>query len=385
MPSPTFGFIADTLTDHYRLRTVHWCVPFEALAKVIWAFDSLPNLVSVSIEFEPPAPAATTTTDDYTEVTINLGSASYIQLNLPCLQQLSLRGYFQEFLEQATGWTLPFLRSVSFDCGNSRTDQPDAVAFLAHHGSELMFLDLYCIPPLDVATVLDICPMLTCFCFNADWRLPSNDTTPISGTGLGRDDDASIIVNRPHMNITSIGLHGLMYAFGVGYAAVHASTEPFRSHMIRRTNDRNVAALTKVNFPRLEKVRALNRTLLMDLNREDGPKREEELEGLDVESGFERWERWWGGFARAGVRLEDCTGNVLGALPVDEEDSDEEDESESEKEEDDEFSIEIPPMPRDSEEGVHVNELRELLEECRIMAEEREESMFMPIGWEMSA
>ena len=55
-----------------------------------------------------------------------------------------------------------------------------------------------------------------------------------------------------------------------------------------------------------------------------------------------------------------------------------EEEEEEEKEEEGEFEIEIPPMPR--EEGDRVNELRQLLEECRIMAEEREDSMFSPTG-----
>ena len=36
------------------LRTVHWDVPSEALAKVIWGLDSLPNILIAHIEFDPP-------------------------------------------------------------------------------------------------------------------------------------------------------------------------------------------------------------------------------------------------------------------------------------------------------------------------------------------
>src|SRR5262249_24446128 len=123
--------------------------------------------------------------------------------------------------------------------------------------------------------------------FNLDWRLASDD------------DHATILVNRPHEYITHIGCHGLLYAFGVGYAATYASVEPLRSHMIRIANDRNFDALTRINFPALKCVRVLSTTVLSDLNAADGPEA----------SCFERWERWWDQCAHQGIRLEDCTGN----------------------------------------------------------------------------
>ena len=364
----SFGPIADALATYVckTLRTVHWNVPYETLSKVIWALDSLPYILSAHIEFEPPASES--------QEDVHLGAASDLHLTLPNLQQLTLKGYFQEFLEQAIGWSIPSLKSLSFDFGNSRTDQPDVITFLTHHGSELIFLDLYCIPPLDVPKVLDLCPLLTTFNFNADWRFPLDDTESTDLTPSTTPPSSSTIVHSPHANITSIGLHGLMYAFDVGFAATYSSIQPLRSHIIRRTNDLNVSALTKLNFPKLQRVRALNQTMLLDLNKVNGPGKEE--------GGWERWERWWAMCVGMGVRLEDCTGALLGTLPADEEEEDEgeggDNEEEEEKEDEGEFEFEIPPMPREG--GDRVNELRQLLEECRIMAEEREDSIFTPAG-----
>ncbi|TRM59552.1 hypothetical protein BD626DRAFT_507518 [Schizophyllum amplum] len=154
------------------------------------------------------------------------------------------------------------------------------------------------------------------------------------------------LVNRPHEHLETVGLHGLMYAFGVGYAAAYASVEPLRAHLVRRSNDMNVAALNKLYFPRLQCVRALSRSMLIDLNREDGPSVEE--------GGLERWERWCGGFERIGG---------------------------SDESEEISWEYEVPPIEQEGEfEGPAassgVAELRKLLEECRAMGETREPSMF---------
>ncbi|EGO03152.1 hypothetical protein SERLA73DRAFT_174592 [Serpula lacrymans var. lacrymans S7.3] len=353
----SFGPIAETLGAYCtKLRTVHWHVPSETLPKVIWALDSLPSLVSVHIEFDAP-----TVDSD----TITLGAASNVRLNLVNLHQLSLRGFCQEFLEQATGWNFPGLRSFSFDFGSNRHDLPDLVSFLAHHGTQLLLLDLDCIPPLDVCTILDMCPLLVVFSFNPDWKLPSmngNDTL----TNANSEDDFSqpvAIVNRPHEHIKHIGLHGLLYAFGVGYAAEYASVDPLRTMMIRRANDRNFDALVKANFPSLRCVRVLSPTVLLDLDAADGP---------DVLC-FERWERWWNMCNHMGVRLEDCTGAQLGILPQDEEDEEEEVEEEEERWDDDETECEYK---NDTGGGVSVTELRQLLDECRKMSAERDNPTF---------
>ena len=102
-----------------------------------------------------------------------LGSASDLTLRLSNLQQLSLRGFITEFLEQSVGWDMPSLRILSIDSGISQYDTPDVVAFLTAHGLNLVVLDLNLNvdPPVDVPTILDICPALTTFMFNADWRI----------------------------------------------------------------------------------------------------------------------------------------------------------------------------------------------------------------------
>ena len=367
----TFGPVVDTLATHAAksLRTVHWNISREAASKVIWALDSLPQLLSAHIHFE-------TIVED--QENFHLGSASNLTLTLPHLQQLSLRGHSQEFLEQATGWSIPGLRSFSFDFGNLRIDQPDIIAFLTRHGAKLIFLDLNCIPALNVPHILELCPLLTAFSFNADWRIqqPGEEVpAPTTSNTIALiNQSMSVLVRRPHQNITSIGLHGLMYAFGVGYAAEYATQEPLQAHVIRRSNDLNIAALNKINFPKLQRVRALSQAMLHDLNQEDGPS--------EAEGGVDRYDNWWSLLSGSGIRLEDCTGALLGTLPEDEDDSEYEegdsDEDEDEEEQEaDKWGFHIPPLP--VEEGSHLNELRQLLEECRAMEEEREESMFGPM------
>jgi len=366
-----FGHSADTLATYAfkSLKTVHWTVSCEALPKVIWALDSLPTIVCAHIDFE------TNGAEDIEN--IHLGSASGLRLTLRYIQQLSLQGYFGSFLEQATGWSLPSLKVLSFDCGNHRTDQPDAVGFLTAHGANLVFLDLNCIPPLDVPRILELCPALTTFCFNADWRVqpPGEEVqAPGSNTSVMANQTMSILVNHPHPNITAIGLHGLMYAFGVGYAAEYSSTDPLGAHIIQRSNDLNMAALNRINFPKLQRVRALGRAMLAELNEADGPS--EEAGGLD------RYDNWWGMLAGYGIHLEDCTGALLGTLPDNEPEGSEEESGSDESE--DEWEYDLPPIDSDEEGPVrrsaNVEELRQLLAECRAMAAEREEPIFPMFG-----
>lgn len=354
--SSAFGPIVDTLATSCRnLRTVHWHVPSELLSKVIWALDTLPNLVAVHLEFDAPVIESDT---------ITLGSAQDVKLKLPNLQQLFLKGFSQDFMEQATGWSLPLLRSFSFYFGTNTHDVPDVISFLVQHGMTLLFLDLNCIPTLDVRIILDLCPFLTTFCFNLDWKIapaPNPEANPDQP-----EDEAMLpitLTNRAHHHIRHIGLHGLLYAFGVGYAAAYADADPVRTMMVQRTNDRNFNALNRASFPKLERVRVLSPRLLQDLNDNNGP----------ADSSFERWAGWWEMCAKMRVRFEDCSGGVLGNLPQDEE-GDEEYDSEEEEEE---YSTD-EEEEREWKGSVSLQELRELLAECKRMSEEgeREQSPF---------
>lgn len=385
----TFGPVADALAHQAvrSLRSVHWQVSSDAdtLAKVIWALDSLPYVVAAHIHFTSSSNSSSEDDDARSDFgSVRLGSASNVHLNLRYLQQLSLKGNFQEFLEQAKGWSLRALQNLSLDYGNRREELPDVTSFLQKHGSTLRFLDINCIPMLEVSKILEACPNLTTFAFNPDWRIMPND-------GI-----TSELVRVPHFNITTIGLHGLYYAFGVGHGAAHAQGAPITAQIIRKSNDMNVAALNKLNFPKLECVRVLSPVVLKDLERENGP----------MEDGVQRYDNWWNSLSRAGIRLEDCTGAPLGTLPQDdddeaegdvgseegemESDEPEEDTSDSEsdldsdtddavyqsaeetftrdeEDEEDEVENELDPAKK------HVTELRRLLEECRIMEQTREE------------
>lgn len=391
----TFGPVADALVTYAvkSLRVVHWHVPSNGLAKVIWALSALPFIIAGHIHFGAPTP------DDEDSADAHLGAASNVNLTLPHLQQLSLRGHCQEFVEQAAGWTIPLLKNMTFDCGSLRTEMPDIVSFLKTHGAQLYFLDVNCIPPFDVRTILDLCPMLSAFCFNADWRVqqPGEEVPAPGSITMAHATDSlmmSKLVNNPHPNISMIGLHGLMYAFGVGVAAEVATNEPLMAHIIRSSNDLNMTALNRHNFPNLQFVRAVSWQMLSELNEADGPSAED--------GGMMRYDKWWDILTRSGIQLEDCTGQPLGTLPMDEEEEEEEEDSDEEEDDDDddddeyedeedeyedsdeyedddeeEWEFDIPPMPQEG--GGHVDELRQLLEECRAMAEEREEPMFPPM------
>ncbi|KAI6142635.1 hypothetical protein BKA82DRAFT_16270 [Pisolithus tinctorius] len=368
--STAFGAVADTLGAYcHNLRTAHWHVPSELVSKVIWALASLPSLISVHLTFDEAIKEPDT---------ITLGSAESVKLTLPSLQQLFLKGFCQEFMEQAAGWTLPMFNTFSFDFGANTHDIPDVTGFLAQHGATLLFLDLNCVPALDIRAILDLCPILTTFCFNLDWKIPPPERFPSlnhddSNNDPNADLDADLapisLTNRPHEHIRHIGLHGCIYAFGVGYASAYISADPLRTLLVQRTNDANFRALSHASFPRLERVRILNPLLLQDLNDENGPRAGE---------CFERWERWWDACESMRVRLEDCSGGLLGNLPrdpVEEPDgSDEEEEGEYEDYTDHEEE-------RTSARVSNVAELRELLEECRRMSAEADQqpSFFFPL------
>jgi hypothetical protein len=107
--------------------------------------------------------------------------------------------------------------------------------------------------------------LLTAFSFNLDWKI-----LPIS-----KDTDAAdgpiVVTNRPHEHVTHIRLHGLDFAFGVGTASAHATSDPLPALLVQRTNDRNFAALNKASFPRLKRVRVLSLAVLTALERAHRP------------------------------------------------------------------------------------------------------------------
>ncbi|KAF8623004.1 hypothetical protein AX15_006596 [Amanita polypyramis BW_CC] len=371
----TFGPVADALATYARrsLRTVHWCVNRSAIPKVIWALDSLPYVLAAHVDVDPVSHASQDCDDLDSNDSLPLGAAADVQLNLPSLQQLSLSGHFHELLEEAVGWHMPTLRNVTLDSVSS-PDQPDAISFLARHGSKLVYLDLDCITAHNVPIILDLCRELNTFVFNGDWSLsvPGEDGNlpeeSIKALDLPKSTLVSRLVRRPHEKISTIGLRGLELALGT--RSMEYVTMPWRSWMgpqNRRSNDLNVNALDKIAFPNLKRVRAVSRPLLIELNRSNGP---------SPDGGcMERWEKWWQHFANMNVRLEDCTGEELGVLPGDEEDDDDDDD---EEEEEDSWNYEVPPM--EPNEGPHMTELRQLLAECRAMEEDREEPMFPMFG-----
>ncbi|KAI6021245.1 hypothetical protein EDC04DRAFT_2869846 [Pisolithus marmoratus] len=305
--STAFGAIADTLRTYcHSLRTAHWHVPSELISKVIWALESLPNLISVHLTFD----AALKEPD-----TITLGSAESVKLTLPHLQQLFLKGFCQEFMEQAAGWTLPMLKNL--------------------------------------------CPILTTFCFNLDWKIPPASFTHSDANDPNANLEADLapisLTNRPHEHIQHIGLHGCMYAFGVGYASAYITADPLRTLLVQRCNDINFRALSRASFPHLERVRILSPLLLQALNDANGPRAGE---------CFQRWERWWDACESMRVRLEDCSAGLLGDLP--QEPVYEPDGNDAEEEEEEEYYTDDEEA-RKSARVSNVGELRELLEECRRM------------------
>ena len=99
-------------------------------------------------------------------------------------------------LKQLGGWDLPSLHTFSLQNGSSIHDSPDVENFVKHHRLNLVLLDLDLKTDVNIPFILDLCPNLQNFIFNADWHIEP-------------------IVNQPHQ-LTTIGLHGLCYSFGVG-------------------------------------------------------------------------------------------------------------------------------------------------------------------------
>jgi hypothetical protein len=347
--APSFPAIADSLVTYSAksLRSVQWKISPDCLAGLIWALDALPSLVSIFIDFENPrismAPPgdASETSEDTSPL---LGTASHISLFLNSLQQLTVRGLSQEFIEQAIGWSFPVLQSFTLDFASHRNDLPDVVEFLKHHGAQLTYLDLNTIPALDLPEILAACPMLTSFCFNPDWHLSFHAD---SSEGV-----PSSLLREPHARITHLGLHQLLHAFlPPSQSATSSGLPQVATMLLQRTNDLTFSQLTQQQFPALKVVRVLNRTLLAGLERQDGPEDE----------GYARWERWEAHCAAEGVRLEDCTGALLGDLPLDSDDEWGESEDEFEfEEEEQEHDGGLPPS--------NVRELRDLLNEIRRMS-----------------
>ncbi len=285
----SFGPVMDALAHDTsrRLRTIHLNIPGEGVAKILWALVSLPHIAAACIVVDTDASPV--------EEIVRPGSAAENQPGAARhLQQVSLRGYVGTLLGQLGGLRLPSLRSFSID---SSTGAQDPVEFLARHGSNLALLDLNLKNPADVPLILDLCPNLHTFTFNADWRIPS------------RNSLSSHIVNQPHQHITTVGLHGLSYAFGVGTRYLQSTTvhHSLEANYAARCNDLNFAALDICNFPKLHRIRAVNRCMLEDLNTSNGPSMES--------GGYGRWSRWRSMCERYGIRLEDCTGQLLGTLP----------------------------------------------------------------------
>jgi hypothetical protein len=275
-PMSHWGTFGDSLSTHcpISLQTVHWTVSFQPLSQVIWAICTLPSLKSIHLELHYPA------WEDLGAAVSDSGNF----LDHPNLRQLSLQGNVAEFMKRACRWNMPSLKSVSLNCDCAR---PDIVQFLICHGSKLTFLDIYSTPraAYDVAKVLDLCPLLHTFAFNADWVLPTSHGSPL--------------IRQPHQHITHIGLHGLQSAFNVRY--IPASD--LDAHVnYTKNNDRNFDSLTRcwVNFPKLNCVRVLNPILLWDLK-----------SGRPSQECLQRWDRWWQMCDEAGIRLEDCTGGIF--------------------------------------------------------------------------
>ncbi|KAH9984509.1 hypothetical protein BJV77DRAFT_1037207 [Russula vinacea] len=251
----SFPAIADSLVSYSAksLRSVQWKIGPNCLAGLIWALDALPSLVSVSIDFEnTPIPA--TPLDGIPELSEDtsplLGTASHISLAMNCLQQLTLRGHSEEFIEQAIGWSFPVLQNFTLDFAANRNNLPDVAEFLKHHGAQLTFLDLNTIPALDLPGILAACPVLTSFSFNPDWRLPFHADQI--------DSEPTALLREPHPHITHLGLHQLLHAF---LPPSHStSNNGYRSGglpqvamiLLQRTNDLTFAQLTRTLFPALK-------------------------------------------------------------------------------------------------------------------------------------
>ncbi|KAK7034625.1 hypothetical protein VNI00_012267 [Paramarasmius palmivorus] len=382
----SFSSIANSLSTTRIKKTLHTLsltnISHESLSHLIWTLDSLRhNLQVAHLHLAPPP------TEDE-EVT--LGTASGLGIEMRKLRQLSLAGRVEVLLDQMSGWTMKELRvlSVHIAPGRSNEMMPDFVGFLTalHEQSDgdgnggLWFLDLNTPSnrPLDVPKILETCKNLRVWGFNSDWRLEAEPQALTS-----RLTTPSHMTVTPHQHIHTILLHGLEYAFNSGGRGPE--------FYVRRSNDQNFAALTREQFAALRRVRVSSGHVLRELERNGGPSsgaqgtqgdssnpaaaggssnRESGTgwAGLFAEAsavlnhpgsatsdGMARWERWYDQCAARGIRLEDCTGGVLGELPPpldigddDEDSSEEESSDESEYE-----SFTSSDSSSESEEELH--------------------------------
>lgn len=284
----SFLSVADALRTNcaQSLKMIQWKVAYSSQAKIMPATIGLRNLEALQIEINYPSEELSSTLP---------GIRKMMGISFPYLRQLQLRGAIQDFVDQVTTWELPELKELTLDFKACRHDFPDVIEVIEPHGIQLEVLDLNAIPTLDVPTILNMCPNLVTFCFNLDWQLEGN------------------LTQRQHQKIRNIGLYGLRHAFGVGFAGEVAQVNPFEAIIMRRRNDVNFVSMKRNNFPNLGLIRVLESGLLNDLNKSNGP-----AAGVC----YERWERWWEQCVSQRVRLEDCTGNLLGTLPSRDDDDD---------------------------------------------------------------
>ena len=298
--SSAFRSIIGTLRFYCArsLTSVEWNVPCDSQARIIAAVASMRSLVSLNIDLSGP---------QYDSGRTMSGYGCLVNVALPDLKELVLRGSIQDFSEEIPSWDLPSLRTLVLDFGSVDCDIPDILDILGEHGAQLTTLDVNCRIPFDVSSILELCSNLRTFCFNLDWRL----------------DGA--LTKTPHAHLERIGMHGLQYAFGVGIASKLASLRFIEATVLRNRNDINFASLNQHNFPSLRLIRVLDPEILRGLNANNGP-----AKGGPGHC-YERWERWWEMCARMRVRLEDCTGALLGTLPIDEDGEDWDEEGEEEE------------------------------------------------------
>ena len=289
------------------LTSVDWTIPVDSQARIISAIATMRNLVSLKLELTGPL---------YDCGRTRAGYGCLVNVELPFLYELVLRGSIQDFSEEVPSWELPSLRTLVLDFGSVDCDLPDILDVLSEHGPQLTTLDINCRIPFNVPEILELCSSLNTFCFNLDWRFDG------------------VLTKTPHRHIERVGMHGLHYAFGVGVVGALATNLRFiEATVLRNRNDLNFAALNKYNFPNLKVLRVLDPAILRGLNASNGP-----AKGGPAHC-YERWEKWWDTSARMRVKLEDCTGAPLGTLPEDEEGEDDEEMEECEEytEYDDEY------------------------------------------------
>ncbi|TFL00881.1 hypothetical protein BDV98DRAFT_605057 [Pterulicium gracile] len=437
-----FGRIAHGLGSSCKrtLKVLRMATSASNTKRLIWMLTSLRGLQALSLDFSPGKRDTDAQQDgpqegssdwvvvqDEDPESTALGTASTVPLALPSLTQLTLTGILQPLLTHLTEhWALPLLHTVTLSSNFSR-DVLDLPSFARAHGPRLVYLDVNSMREWDVSSVLDSCGRLQVLCLNADLQYGSRQDGILP----------YLLTQRFHENITHVGLHGLEYAFTTTSAfrspkhtlsfsksnSAQPSTsvdlafsdsedddsaeEPIprlggdaHAMILRHRNDRLFTALfpsmpTGVDirpayaaFPNLHTLRALSRPLIQSLGILGGP---------DHEEGYERWKRWWDATVRfaptersiaPGVRFENCTGDIITTVPGDDAElsgsEDGEDSLEEELEEmgffDSEEEQEAMPLP-----SSRVSELRDLLEECRLSAEEgRKAGHLLGLGGQLS-